>query len=84
MKKYKLYIHKYIEYLIHIILLKELFSIINCNYLAMNFSSINYNKNNSYDFLSIIFNNEIYSDIYIGTPQQKLKMILNGNEQTFL
>ena len=30
-----------------------------------------------------VLNNEIYSNLYIGTLQQKLKNILNGNEQTF-
>ena len=61
----------------------ELLQKINCNYLSMNFSSINYSKNNTYDFMSIIFNNELYIDLSIGTPNQKLKIILRGNEQTF-
>ena len=69
--------------LLQIILIKELFSIINCSFMITNFSTINYNRNNTYDFMSIIFNNEIYSYLSIGTPQQKLKIILNGNEQTF-
>jgi hypothetical protein len=47
-----------------------------------NFSSINYNKNNTYDFISIIFNNEIFSDLILGAPPQKLKMIIRGNEQS--
>ena len=67
----------------HIILLKEFFFKIKCNYIITNFSSINYNKNDSYDFMSVIFNNEIYSDLSFGTPPQKLKMIIRGNEQSF-
>lgn len=68
---------------ISLLLLNELFSLIYSNYLSLNFSSINYNKNDSYDLMSTIFNSEIYSNLSIGTPKQTLKMILNGNEQTF-
>ena len=68
---------------ISLLILNELLSLIHSNYLSLNFSSINYNKNDSYDFMSIIFNSEIYSNLSIGTPKQTLKMILNGNEQTF-
>lgn len=68
---------------ISLLILNELLSLIHSNYLSLNFSSINYHKNESYDFMSIIFNSEIYSNLSIGTPKQTLKMILNGNEQTF-
>ena len=68
---------------ISLLILNELLSLISTKYLLLNFSAINYNKNNSYDLMSIIFNSEIYSNFSIGTPKQILKMILNGNEQTF-
>ena len=78
------YIKKYlIKYLLRIIILAELIQITNTEYLVMNFSTINFYQNDSFDFMSIIFNNEIYSSLYVGMPSQYLKIILNGNGQTF-
>ena len=82
----KLYLCFYIKnnlILIVFIISYQLISFGKSRYLIMNFSSINFINNISYDFMSLIFNNAIYSNLSIGTPPQNLKVILSASEQTF-